>query len=179
MTNRIGFVIAGALLATSTAWAGPQLESTRSTCGAVNCAGMTIRGIHQPSEPFVVQIYAREGECLRLDVREQTEDLAMFVLGPTVWIQGISDDRAEGDVRPLIVQDPMPATGWYTVVISHFDVVTIAGRFVLDYGRYPTGNINCQEGAITGAQMLSPSTPVPAKSAQPAAPMSDSGARNE
>jgi hypothetical protein len=173
----MGILIAGMSLAASAA-AGPQLESVVSGCGTLNCSGMTIRGIHQAREPFVVQIYARAGECLRLDVSDQTDDLAMFVLGPTVDIGGSNDDRDGTDLRPLIVQDPMPATGWYTVVISIFETVATTARFELEYGRYLTGNINCQSGAAT-TQMLSPSSVNPAKASRPAALSTASGSEQE
>jgi hypothetical protein len=137
--------IAAALVTTTAAWAGPQFESTRSTCTTINCAGMTIRGIIQGPEPFVVQIYARAGECLRLDVSTQTEDLAMTLTGPSVLVGGaIADDRdPPSDLRPLIVYNLLDATGWYTVIVSLRDTANVDARFTLEYGRYPGGNPNC------------------------------------
>jgi hypothetical protein len=133
------------------AWAGPQVEDTVSACNAINCGAMTIRGVHQPNEAFLIQVYSAEGECFRLDVDSQTQDMAMSVLGPTVNIQGFSDDRDAADFRPLIFQDPMPATGWYIVAISYFDIDPRVGKFVLKYGRYPSGNPNCVAPATASA----------------------------
>lgn len=146
MSNRIGCVMACALLATTAAWAGAQYESPMSSCTALNCSGMTIRGIQQSNEPFVIQVYARAGECLRLDIGQQSEDAAMVVLYPSVFYEWYNDDRDHdgGDFRPLIGIDPVPWTGWYTVVVSYFDLDDRVTRFTLDYGRYPGGNINCQ-----------------------------------
>jgi len=161
MSNRIGVAAVAAFLTTTAAWAGPQFESVRATCSVINCSGMTLRGIHQNSEPFIVQVYARAGECLRLDVREQTEDLAMTVLAPSVNFGASVDDRDAGDARPLIFVDPVPSTGWYTVAISYYAYDTVVARFELDYGRYPTGNANCAApAAVTGqsfGQLSAPS----------------------
>ena len=157
MLNRIGLAIVTALITANVAWAGSQLESTRSACGVLNCAGTTFRGIYQATEPFVVQVFAREGECLRLDIDEQTEDMAMVVMSPSVWDAFISDDRDfdGGDTRPLIGWDLIPWTGWYTVIVSYFDHdPRLVGRFNLNYGRYPGGNVNCQMPAAATAQQL-------------------------
>jgi hypothetical protein len=143
MLNRIGLAVATALLTTTAAWAGPQFESVRATCGVINCSGMTLRGIHQNSEPFIIQVYARAGECLRLDVSEQTADLVMAVLAPSVNFGAVVDDRDVGDFRPLVFVDPVPQTGWYTVAISYWEYDTVVARFELEYGRYPGGNENC------------------------------------
>jgi hypothetical protein len=117
----------------------------------INCSGMTLRGIHQNSEPFIIQVYARAGECLRLDVSEQTADLVMAVLAPSVNFGAVVDDRDVGDFRPLVFVDPVPQTGWYTVAISYFDYDTVVARFELEYGRYPTGNENCVPPPATAA----------------------------
>lgn len=145
MGNKIGLAIVPVLLATTAAWAGPQFEAQLSRCTGINCAGTTMRGIHQRDEPFIIQIFAKAGECLRLDVSTQTEDMAMVAISPSVWDGIISDDRDfdGGDFRPLITVDPVVWTGWYTVIVSHFDHVPLVGRFTLEYGRYPTGNPNC------------------------------------
>lgn len=145
MSKKPGLAIVSTLLATSAAWAGPQFEAQLSACSGINCAGTTMRGVHQKDEPFVIQIFGKEGECLRLDVSSQTQDMAMVVISPSVWDGAISDDRDfdGGDTRPLLVFDPLPWTGWYTVIVSHFDHVPLLGRFTLEYGRYPTGNANC------------------------------------
>lgn len=145
MKNKAGVAVIPVLLATTTAWAGPQFEAQLSRCTGTNCAGTTMRGIHQKDEPFVIQVFGKAGECLRLDVSSQTEDMAMVLISPSVWDGIISDDRDfdGGDVRPLITVDPVPWTGWYTVMVSYYDHLSIDGRFVLEYGRYPTGSPNC------------------------------------
>ena len=138
-------VFVSGLLVTNAAWAGALLETQPSSCTTTNCAGMTIRGIVQGREPFVVQIYAKAGECLRLDVSDQTEDLAMQLTGPSVLIGGaVADDRnGSADRRPLLVYNLLELTGWYTVQVSLRDVTDVNAKFRLEYGRYPGGNPNC------------------------------------
>jgi hypothetical protein len=150
----IGLVVGAwaAIAASQAAWAGSQLESTRSTCAPINCAGMTLRGIHQVNEPFVIQVFAREGECLRLDVSTQTEDLAMLIVAPSINFGQVSDDRDAGDTRPLLALDVLPWTGWYTVAISPYDVGQTTARFTLEYGRYPGGNPNCAPAPTAAGQ---------------------------
>jgi hypothetical protein len=152
MSNRLWLGILVALAASNAAWAGGQVESTRSTCSPINCAGMTMRGIHQVNEPFVIQVFARAGECLRLDVSTQTADMALLVVAPSVNFGQISDDRDVGDTRPLLALDALPWTGWYTVAVSPFDVDQATARFTLEYGRYPGGNPNCAPPAAAAAQ---------------------------
>jgi hypothetical protein len=142
-----------AALATGVAWAGSQIESRVSSCSATNCAGETIRATHQASEPFVTQIFARAGECLRLDVTQQSADVAILVGAPTPPF-GVSSDDRDGatDTRPLLMLDALPWTGWYTVIVGYEDVGNAVVRFRLDYGRYPGGNANCAAPAAAAAQ---------------------------
>jgi hypothetical protein len=145
MSNKSRLAIVSTLWLTTAAWAGPQFEAQLSACSGINCAGTTMRGVHQRDEPFIIQIFGKAGECLRLDVSSQTQDMAMAIISPSVWDGAISDDRNfdGGDTRPLLFFDPLPWTGWYTVIVSHFDHAPVTGRFTLEYGRYPTGNANC------------------------------------
>ena len=95
----------------------------------------------------MIQIYAVEGECLRLDVSNQTRDLAMALTGPSVIRGGaVADDRnPPTDRSPVIVYNLLEATGWYTVIVSQRDPANVTARFTLEYGRYPGGNANCFE----------------------------------
>src|SRR4030095_3034156 len=125
------------------AWAGSQIESSFSSCGTINCAGETIRGTHQATEPFVSQIFARAGECLRLDVTQQSADTALRVVGPTVFFTQVNTNREAGDTRPLLQLDDLPKTGWYTILVSLQGAGNTVVNFTLDYGRYPGGNATC------------------------------------
>jgi hypothetical protein len=151
MFTKAGWVIGGLAVASGAAWAGSQIESRISSCTTINCAGETIRGTHQAAEPFVSQIFARAGECLRLDVTQETADTALRVVGPTVNFTAGNNNREAGDTRPLLRLDDLPSTGWYTVLVSLQGAGNTVARFRLDYGRYPGGNPNCTEAAAVAA----------------------------
>jgi hypothetical protein len=170
MRRRLVAVLIGSCLGVNAAWAGSQLEDTVSNCTGINCGAMALRGVYQTNEPFVVQVFSAEGECLRLDVDAQTQDLAMAVLSPAVNALATNDDRdfAGNDFRPLIYVDPVPATGWYTVLVSYWDWAPTQAKFILKYGRYPTGNPNCPAVATAGASHLTRPSDSPAKIAAPA-----------
>jgi hypothetical protein len=156
MSMKIGAGVAGALLTASAAWAGSVFEDTVSTCTGENCGAMTLRGVHQANEPFVIQVFSAEGECLRLDVTTQTQDTALLLSSPSVNANDYIDDRDfdGGDLRPLYLLDPVPATGWYTVIISYFDWGPAVSKFTLKYGRYPGGNANCAAPATAATGSL-------------------------
>jgi hypothetical protein len=175
MLSKFGLVTASVFLTSTAAWAGSHFESALSTCTTINCAGMTIRGQHQSNEPFVIQVYAREGECLRLDVSTQTEDTALRIVAPNALESGFSDDVV--DTRPIFGLDPVPGTGWYTIAISYFTYDPRIARFTLEYGRYNTGNLNCSQA--TAAEAMAPirlegSVASRAKVKQPATETADS-----
>ena len=162
--KQFGCIIAVALISTSLARAGSIVEAFASSCTGINCAGLTIRGVHQRTEPFLLQVFASEGECLRLDVDGQSDDTAMLLITPSVNFAALSDDRDfDGeDFRPLIAVDPVPWTGWYTVVVSYFDLDNRRVKFNLKYGRYPSGNPNCAQAlTATAAQIKRLTAPVP------------------
>ena len=153
MSNKLCLGISAAVLATTAAWAGSQIESRLSACTATNCAGETIRVTHQATEPFVSQLYARTGECLRLDVTQQSANTAIFVVAPRGNAGATSTDRDPGvDERPLLMLDNLPWTGWYTVIVGFEGAGNTVVRARLDYGRYPGGNANCQPPVAAAAQ---------------------------
>jgi hypothetical protein len=167
MTSKLAVAVVGSCLTASAAWAGSQLEDTVSNCSTINCGAMILRGVHQTNEPFVVQVFSAEGECLRLDVDSQTQDMAMTIVAPAASDGVTVDDRDDADLRPLFFQDGMPGTGWYTVVIGYFDYAPTQGKFILKYGRYAAGNANCPAVAVTEAAQLKAPSAFPAKVASP------------
>jgi hypothetical protein len=161
MSSKVCLGIVTALMITTAAWAGSQIESSFSSCGTINCAGETIRGTHQATEPFVSQIFARAGECLRLDVTKQSADTALRVVGPTVVFTRSNNNREAGDTRPLLKLDDLPSTGWYTILVSLQGAGNTVVGFTLDYGRYPGGSANCAVAATAtdggdGANVVAP-----------------------
>lgn len=140
----------GVAKASSAQWVPP------STCTGINCASTNIFANIISSanltpngmEPFVVQLMSTPSHCTRFDVVSQNTDTEIVVTSPdgTVWR---NDDRAPGDLRPLVV---IPAgasvPGWYTVQISRYNGVSTAPGNHFDaqlvYGRYNgPGNPNC------------------------------------
>jgi hypothetical protein len=168
MFTRASLGIITTVLTASAAWAGSQIESRVSSCDTTNCSGETIRGTHQAAEPFVTQIFARAGECLRLDVTEQSADVALLVAAPAVPSIVRNADRGAGDTRPLVMIDEIEWTGWYTVIVGFEDVGNTVVRFRLDYGRYPGGNNNCAAPAAAAAQRFERLVGDPAKVVAPA-----------
>jgi hypothetical protein len=177
MSKKFGWVIAAASISTNLAWAGSNVEAFSSSCTGINCAGLTIRGVHQRNEPFLLQVFATEGECLRVDVDGQSDDTAMLLAAPSVNFAAVSDDRdfEGGDLRPLITVDPVPGTGWYTVMVSFFDLDDLRVKFNLKYGRYPSGNPNCEALTATASQLKRLTAPVPKVSTPAASSLEDVG----
>jgi hypothetical protein len=166
-TNSV-LAIVTASLAAGSAWAGSQLESRLSSCTTENCGGETIRATHQATEPFVTQIFARAGECLRLDVTDQSADVALVVVSPVPPAIVRNADRSAGDTRPLVKVDGLDFTGWYTVIVGFEGAGNTVVRFRMDYGRYPGGNANCAAAATTTAQRFERLVGDPAKVVAPA-----------
>jgi hypothetical protein len=136
-----------ATLAAGSAWAGSQLDSRISTCATTNCAG----------------------ECLRLDVIQQTADLALLVAAPIPPAIARNSDRdGATDTRPLLMLDELQWTGWYTIIVGFEDIGNTVVRFRLDYGRYPGGNANCVAPAAASVQKFERPAGDPAKVVAPA-----------
>ncbi len=140
-----GIVLSIALMVGS-AWAGSDFVSPFSTSTAINggtasvarATTLSVNGAH----PWVGQIHAPAGRCLRIAVTSQTVDLGMQVAAPnafTAW----RDDDSGGSLRPLVKIFSTPFTGWYTVSINHFAGGAANATFTLAFAHYPVGNPNC------------------------------------
>ena len=131
-------------LYSSAALAGPQLEDILNTCTHINCRSQLIRGVSQTTEPFVIQVYAAEGECLRMEVTSQTADVEMVLISPDIEDFIYTDDDRAGQFRPVIAVDPVTNRGWHKVLVSEYRGALERARFKLRYGRYDSGNPNCE-----------------------------------
>lgn len=120
-----------------------------SNCSATNCQSIRINGtvladnIDPPSSlPWVAQVFATSGECVRLQVARQEQDLTMTVVSPDgqIWF----DDDSGGNGRPLVKIQEAPVDGWYTVQLSPLFGDPLQADFTLRYGRYfGAGSRNC------------------------------------
>ena len=75
----------------------------------------------------------------------------------------------------------VPATGWYTVAIGYFDYDPRIARFTLEYGRYPSGSINCSQATANQAMapaQLKPSGVSGFKAKSPATDVSDAAVQD-
>jgi hypothetical protein len=137
--------------------AGPLIDDTVSTCTGLNCSSLrlpgTVLSFGASAGAWVGQVFARPGECVRLDVVQQGADLEMVVVAPNGTV--FRNDDRPGSLLPLVAIANAPNNGWYTVQLAHFAGNGIDTNFVLLYGRYNGGNPNCAGGtAPFSAQAL-------------------------
>jgi len=95
--------------------------------------------------PWVAEIAAVEGECLRIDLTVQAVDLEAVLIAPNGAVYR-NNNRLVGDLRPLIKVNTVLATGWHTLQISQADGLPVNTDFTLFYGRYTAANVNCVPG---------------------------------
>ncbi|MDH3599490.1 MAG: hypothetical protein OEU26_07600 [Candidatus Tectomicrobia bacterium] len=146
-------IVAGMILYVSAAAAAPLLfnNDPANTCTDINCESAEWRGsILQLGTqqvpnivPFTADIWSDANQCLRLDISEPTADVHLVLVSPKgrVWR---SNDRDSSDNAPLIMVDPTPEQGYYTVMVSTpGDVTSDSIDFLFNYGLYMSGNANC------------------------------------
>lgn len=140
----------------NSAFAGAGVTSSPSSCTSLNCGAASITGtiLTPPSTsggpkltlPFTTQIFVNTGNCLRLDVTAQGDDMEMVVVATdgTVWR---NDDRS-GSLLPLVIIPSAPSSGWYTVQIANYSANNgNQANVTLRYGRYTAStNPNCSPG---------------------------------
>lgn len=129
-----------------TVLAGSLVYDPLNTCTSINCSSQSIHGTYHSDaagdrDPFILQIYSGGGECVRLDVTEETYNLEMVLISPTgrIWR---NDDRNASDSRPL-TKAITDINGWYTLQVSHSNGADVVADFTLRYGQYDPGNPNC------------------------------------
>jgi hypothetical protein len=127
-------------------YATDLFDPTVSTSNTINATAVRLDATifaSNATAPFIINLYAERGECLRVDVTTQPADLEMVVVAPEGGVYR-NDDRV-GDTKPLVQVASAPVTGWYTVHLSHFSGATIEGDLTFMYGRYSAGNANCAQ----------------------------------
>jgi len=148
MTTALGMLVAAMLLGPGLATASTELfDNTVSACTTANCSSLVLPATllsfgTVSAGNWVANVFATPGQCVRLDVVTQGTDLEMVVVAPN-GIVFRNDDRAVGDLRPLVKIGSAPNNGWYTVHLSHFLGSSVSANFTLLYGRYTAGNLNC------------------------------------
>jgi hypothetical protein len=109
-------------------------------CGTLNCNSLRIKGTVLLSSshalPWVAQIAARQGECLRIDVTAQGTDLEAVLIAPDGSWTWRDDNRSSSDLKPLIITYAVPQYGWYTLQLSHAAGSPVNADFTLYFGRY-------------------------------------------
>jgi hypothetical protein len=130
------------------AFAGPIHDPTTSNCTTANCSSVVLGGTllslgTGSAGQWVQEVFARAGQCVRLQVTQESLDLAMTVVAPNGAIY--ENDQGGGACTscPNVKIGNAPRTGWYTVSVAHFDGAAAEGSFTLAYGTYPAGNANC------------------------------------
>ena len=137
----IGFVPAASASAATTI-----NDISTSTFGTANCSSKSILGsIGNQSNafafPWVIQVGAGTGECIRLETTlAAVGDLEIVAVSPSGTLFR-DDDGGAGDLS--LVKIASAEGGFYTVQISHFAGDAIDANFRLRYGRYSSGNANC------------------------------------
>lgn len=149
-----------------TAAEATEIFDTRNNCTGQNCGSILLNGtisgtgaINDPSLiPWTIQVFARQGECLRLDVIREQVDLVMGVIAPG-GAYFFNDDKggAPCPVCPRVVIGDTPTSGWYTVHVSNF-FGQEGSVFTLRYGLYNRGNPNCGDAALVAETI--PDAPV-------------------
>jgi hypothetical protein len=116
-------------------------DDKEPNCGSSSISGTVLLSQNVPL-PWVAQIAAREGECLRIDVTEQGANLKAVLISPSGEVWRNSDGVAGGQGPVLKIND-IPQNGWFTLQLSHQDGLPVNADFALAFGRYLTNSRNC------------------------------------
>src|SRR4051812_25665905 len=140
-------LLASALVlgATTPALATQIFDFTNSKCTGTNCSsvqlGGTINANGAVAGPWVAEIFASQGQCLRLDVTQENVNTEIVAVSPSGLVFR-NDDRSGADQRPLVGINGTER-GFYTVQVSTSAGDAVESDFVLAFGRYNLNNPNC------------------------------------
>jgi hypothetical protein len=171
MDRKILPAVAASLLFATAASATPIFDPSTSRCTDRNCStvelGGTVPGFLSSGMPWVIQVFATESQCLRLEVTSQEADLEMRVISPDGSKSWVNDDStlAPCPLCPLVTVNPTRHNGWYTVHIGEFGGGSVQANFTFAYGRYNRNNPNCTTfipPADAPAQSIDKGSPSPA-----------------
>jgi len=146
--------------------------------GSIELDG-TITDSNGNALPWVAELYARAGECVRFFITSTFFDAELTVVSPNGTV--FRDDDSGGSLRPLVEIGSAPATGWYTVQVATFNGLPTLNNFALKYGRYPFGNPNCANPSLPFSRVNeggeASKQPAAAEAVQPAIATDPAGAR--
>ncbi|MEK6783907.1 MAG: hypothetical protein AABY61_00315 [Nitrospirota bacterium] len=147
-----GAVVLGVVLMVGSTWA-TNMFTTGSTSTAINGSARTIQGtvgsFLSNNDPWVAELWAPAGRCLRIAVTAQGTDLETVVRAPNGQVFRNDDQGgAVCPLCPLVKIANTPNRGWYAVSINHFAGTAVAADFTLQYQHYPVGNVNCAGATI-------------------------------
>ena len=141
--------------------AGGPMRIPPNTCEEINCNARSVGGVVLAFPPFaypwVGEFFAGFGQCIRLDVIEQSADMELHVISPNGDIfQNDNKGTAAGSpcpMCPLVKITKAPLGGWYTVRVGRSNGAAVNAAWTMLVSQYPLGNINCAEST---AAMASP-----------------------
>jgi hypothetical protein len=119
----------------------PTVSSTTVLDGSSIELDGTLHDTNGNPAPWVAELYAGRGECVRLFVTTTAFDAKLTVVAPNGTVY--RDDDGGGSLRPLVKIASAPVQGWYTVQVAHYAGLPQNANFTLLYGRYTAGNANC------------------------------------
>jgi hypothetical protein len=128
-------------LANATNLFDPSVSSTSILDGSSLELDGTLHDTNGNPAPWVAELYAGRGECVRFFVTTTAFDAKITVIAPNGTVY--RDDDSGGSLRPLVKIASAPVQGWYTVQVAHYAGVPQNANFTLLYGRYTAGNVNC------------------------------------
>jgi hypothetical protein len=138
------FAVLGAFAAThagATNLFNPNVSTTTVIDGASIELDGTLNDTLSNSQPWVAELFAGIGECVRFFVTTTAFDAKITVVTPHGIVY--RDDDSGGSLRPLVEINGAPVSGWYTVQVAQFTGQPQNANFALKYGRYNVNNPNC------------------------------------
>jgi hypothetical protein len=149
----------------------PVVSSSTVLDGASIAISGTLNDTSNNAQPWVAELFAGAGECMRLFVTTTAFDAKITVAAPNGEI--FRDDDSGGFLRPLVKIAGAPVSGWYTVQVAQFAGAPTDTSFTMLYGRYDGGNINCATPTVPlarGAGAAPEEAKAPPATAAPARP---------
>lgn len=132
---------------------------TALNCGAILMGGTVLNAVNASTARWDIAVYAAAGECLRLDETAMFgagADDEMVVVAPNGTVYR-NDDF--GSLRPRVVVNPTPSSGWYYVSIARFTGAAAPEHDIhFRYGRYVRSTTNPNCASPTAGQLGQQST---------------------